>query len=163
MTFKNYTIRPATVADAAILAHHRTEMWLAMNYLKPHAAQQMRELSVGYFENAIPKKDFIGWVVENASNIVVAGGGLSLRLTPPMPDANGETLPTSYTAHVFNIFVEPTHRKQGLARFVMQTIDNWCKENDIHTLTLNASAEGQPLYESMGYKVIKNFMRLNRK
>jgi GNAT superfamily N-acetyltransferase len=162
MNLNSYQIRKATVEDVEILAHHRTEMWLAMKVLLPESSKKMTEESVLYFRETIPTNDFMGWVVVQKNNPqnTVAGGGFSLKTIAPIPDENGQTMPTSYTAHVFNVFVEPTHRKQGLARFIMETIKEYCQQNDIKTLMLNASAEGRPLYESLGYRAVENFMRL---
>ena len=159
MTLQNYSARPATIEDAEMLAHQRTEMWLAMGVLSADSAQDMRDESTIYFREAIPKKDFIGWLIEAEDKNIVAGGGLSLKITPPMPNKQGITQLTTLNAHIFNIFVEPIYRKQGLARLVMQTIHDWCKENKVTILTLNASAEGRPLYRSMGYAEVNNFMR----
>ncbi len=163
MNVNRYIIRRASVEDAEVLAHQRTELWLAMKVLSADAAESMTNESVLYFREAVPDNSFIGWVIglKNEPKKIVAGGGLSLRHTAPLPDKNGQTRPTSYTAHIFNVFVEPTHRKQGLARHIMQTIEQWCIENNVMMLTLNASDEGRPLYESLGYQQVNNFMRMN--
>jgi GNAT superfamily N-acetyltransferase len=155
-----YNIRPATVGDALSLAHHRTQMWLDMGSLSPGATPMMLETSTEYFKEAVASKEYIGWLVEVEGVGIVAGGGLTLRNTPPLPDKNKQTVPTSLTAHIFNVFVEKPHRKRGLARLIMQTIGDWCTKNGVRTLTLNASDEGRPLYQSMGYEEVKNFMRL---
>jgi hypothetical protein len=42
----------------------------------------------------------------------------------------------------------------------MATIKDYCQQNNIKIITLNASTEGRPLYESLGYQVVDNFMRL---
>jgi GNAT superfamily N-acetyltransferase len=162
MNHEFYSIRQATIADVEILAHQRAELWLAMKVLAPESAHAMRTQSVPYFEAAIATNDFIGWVISEKGNPqnTVAGGGFSMKLTAPMPDQDGQTQPVGYSAHVFNVFVEPTHRKQGLARFIMETIKDYCQQNNIKIITLNASTEGRPLYESLGYRVVDNFMRL---
>ena len=33
----------------------------------------------------------------------------------------------------------------------MDTIHDWCRENGVTSVALNASRGGKPLYESMGY------------
>ncbi len=160
--YDNYQIRRATVADAEILAHQRTEMWLAMKVLAPESAESMTQESLIYFREAVSIGEYIGWLVspKDEPQTIVAGGGLSIKLSPPMFSQNGFTQPVGYAAHVFNVFVEPTHRKQGLARFIMETIKTFCQNANVKTITLNASIEGRPLYESLGYKVVDNFMRL---
>ncbi len=162
MNTDQYKIRLVTVADVEVLAHHRTQMWLAMKVLAPEAAEEMTKESLIYFREAVPKGDFIGWLVypQDEPQTIVAGGGLSMKLTAPMFSQNGHTQPVGYSAHVFNVFVEPTHRKQGLARFIMDTIKAFCQNANVKIITLNASIEGRPLYESLGYQVVDNYMRL---
>lgn len=45
------------------------------------------------------------------------------------------------------------HRRRGLARLVMDAIHAWSREAGITSMALNASRDGLPLYESMGYAV----------
>ena len=52
---------------------------------------------------------------------------------------------------VFNVYVDVPHRKQGLARRLMEAIHDWCRGEGIERLVLNASLFGEPLYRSMGY------------
>ena len=59
---------------------------------------------------------------------------------------------------VYNGYTEPTHRRRGLARLVMDAIHVWCREAGITSLALNASADGQPMYQSMGYAVTRSPM-----
>jgi hypothetical protein len=35
----------------------------------------------------------------------------------------------------------------------MEAIHAWCRESGVTSVALNASRDGQPLYESMGYAV----------
>jgi GNAT superfamily N-acetyltransferase len=88
------------------------------------------------------------WVVEAANGPVVAGGGITVLPWPPGPRDLGERL-----AFVYNLYVEPGHRRRGVARLVMEAIHAWCRDAGISSVALNASAEGRPLYEAMGYQV----------
>jgi GNAT superfamily N-acetyltransferase len=56
-------------------------------------------------------------------------------------------------AFVYNVYTEPAHRRRGLARLVMDAIHAWCAEAGVTSMALNASTDGQPLYEAMGYAV----------
>ena len=42
----------------------------------------------------------------------------------------------------------------------MEAIHAWCREAGITTAALNSSADGQPLYESLGYRVRTNPMMM---
>ena len=52
---------------------------------------------------------------------------------------------------MYNVYTEPAHRRRGLAQLVMDDIHDWCRDEGIGSIALNASRDGQPLYESMGY------------
>ena len=43
------------------------------------------------------------------------------------------------------------HRQRGLARRLMQTMLDWCKQHQIANVVLHASDEGRPLYQSLGF------------
>jgi GNAT superfamily N-acetyltransferase len=77
---------------------------------------------------------------------VAAGGGITISPWPPGPRYAGDRL-----AFVYNVYTEPAHRRRGLARRVMETIHDWCRDAGITSVALNASRDGKPLYESMGY------------
>ena len=74
------------------------------------------------------------------------GGGITIIPWPPGPQYAGDRL-----AFVYNVYTEPAHRRRGLARRIMEAIHHWCRDAGITSMALNASRDGQPLYESMGY------------
>jgi GNAT superfamily N-acetyltransferase len=84
--------------------------------------------------------------VRAPSDDVVAGGGISILPWPPGPQYPGDRI-----AIVYNVYTEPAHRGRGLGRLVMETIHDWCRDDGITSMALNASRDGRPLYESMGY------------
>ncbi len=87
------------------------------------------------------------WLVEDGdTGDLVAGGGLSILPWPPGPSYMIDRL-----AYVYNVYVEPTHRRRGLARRVMDAVHAFCRANGITSVALNASVDGRPLYESLGY------------
>ena len=86
------------------------------------------------------------WVAEDASGTVVAGAGASVLPWPPGPQYMNERI-----AVVYNVYTEPAHRRRGLARLIMDAIHAWCRDEGIGSMALNASRDGQPLYQSMGY------------
>lgn len=157
-------IRMAEVQDAETLARHRAEMWLAMGDMKPEAYDKMREQSFFYFKEEI-QRDYIGWVVEKLDGEeveIIAGGGLILRRIPPFPEDTGMVCESEKQAHILNVFVEVEHRGNGLARLIMTTILEWCSKENVKSITLNASVEGKPLYEKLGFADVKSFMRLKK-
>jgi len=98
--------------------------------------------------HALPNSTYRAWVVETDDGTIVAGGGLTVIPWPPGPRYAGDRL-----AFVYNVYTEPAHRRRGVARLLMDEIHDWCRAAGIKSVALNASADGLPLYESMGYQV----------
>lgn len=94
----------------------------------------------------MPAGTYRAWLAEAADGEVTGGGGITILPWPPGPRYVGDRL-----AFVYNVYTEPAHRRRGLARLIMDTIHVWCRDEGITSMALNASRDGKPLYESMGY------------
>jgi GNAT superfamily N-acetyltransferase len=142
-------VRPATLDDVDVLVHQRVAMFTDMGV--PLDASVVGDDYRRWLEAMIPAGIYRAWVVESGAGdpgSVVAGGGITILPWPPGPSYLGGRL-----AFVYNLYAEPAHRRQGLGRLVMETIHAWCRAEGISSAALNASREGQPLYEAMGYRV----------
>jgi GNAT superfamily N-acetyltransferase len=149
----DYRIRPATLDDVDVLAHHRVAMFSDMG--TPMDVEAVRRAFRDWAAARLPAGVYRAWLVERSPGDVVAGGGITVIPWPPGPRSLGDRL-----AFVYNVYTEPPHRRRGLARMVMQTIHAWCREAGISQLALNSSTEGRSLYESIGYRVRTNPMML---
>jgi GNAT superfamily N-acetyltransferase len=148
-----YRVRPATLDDVDTLVHHRVAMFRDMG-------TAMDDDLVGpafrdWVARMIAAGTYRGWVVETRSGEVVAGGGMTILPWPPGPFSIGERL-----AFIYNIYTDPSHRRRGLARRVMEAIHAWCRDSGVLLAALNSSPDGQPLYESLGYRVRPNPMMM---
>jgi GNAT superfamily N-acetyltransferase len=141
----DYRIRPATSDDQSILIEHRMRMFrdMGLEFDETAIADQFRPWLVEMMSSGV----YRAWVVEHADGIV-AGGGFTILPWPPGPH-----YPGGRVAFVYNVYTEPSHRHRGLARRLMDAMHAWCREAGIGNLALNASQDGRPLYESMGYRV----------
>ena len=139
-----YRVRPATLADAAVLSRHRIGMFTDMAV--PLDAAAIDRAFRAWLETTMPAGTYRGWLVETADGEIAAGGGLTIIPWPPGPSYPGDRL-----AFVYNVYTEPAHRRRGLARLIMDAIHAWCRDQGIGSMALNASRDGQPLYQSMGY------------
>ncbi len=142
----DYRIRPATLADEDRLVHQRVRMFADMGHAFDE--REMSERFRQWMRAQMPSGTYHAWVVETDENGIIAGGGLTVLPWPP-----GPAYPGGRVAFVYNVYTEPSHRGRGLARRIMNTMHNWCRESGIQSLALNASRAGQPLYETMGYSV----------
>jgi GNAT superfamily N-acetyltransferase len=53
---------------------------------------------------------------------------------------------------VYNVYTEPSHRRRGLAKALMETLHDWCRTAGYNSVGLAASADGRTLYQSLGYQ-----------
>jgi GNAT superfamily N-acetyltransferase len=143
----DYRIRPATIDDIDVLVHHRVAMFseMGMSFDADSVTQAFRDWAV----RLLPTGTYRGWVVDGPAGDIVAGGGMTVLPWPPGPWYGGGRM-----AFVYNVYTEPGHRRQGLARMIMDAIHTWCRDEGIGVVGLNASGQAQRLYESMGYHLM---------
>jgi GNAT superfamily N-acetyltransferase len=139
-----YSIRPATLADIPHIVEHRVGMFREMGI--PAAFEDMAAASERWLRHAIPSKTYLGWMAESNSGEVVAGGGLLIIPWPPGPMTMDPRC-----GFIFNVYTQPAHRKQGLAKRLMDAMHDHCRGEGVKRVVLNASVFGKPLYDAMGY------------
>jgi len=139
-----YIVREATLADVDVLVRHRLAMFTDMGV--PLDAAALDASFRAWLAETIPSGTYRAWLVEEDGGGVAAGGGVTILPWPPGPRYMGTRL-----AFVYNVYTEAAHRRRGLARLIMDAIHEWCRENGIASVALNASRDGLPLYQSMGY------------
>ena len=141
-----YSVRPATLDDVDTLVRHRIAMFVDMGVPldEPLLGRMFRD----WLAATMPAGTYHAWLVETGAREIAAGGGISVLPWPPGPRYMGDKL-----AFVYNVYTEPAHRRRGVARLLMDEIHAWCRAAGIKSMALNASVDGQPLYEAMGYQV----------
>ena len=150
----NYTVRRASMADADALVSHRIKMFEDMDVLSrpDEKTEPLARAFRAWLERAMAEGTYVAWIVEAShpgeAAEIVSGGGATLIPWPPGPRYLGTRL-----AFVYNVYTEPAHRGRGLARKVMDAIHEFCRADGIGSIALNASTFGQPLYESLGYRI----------
>jgi GNAT superfamily N-acetyltransferase len=148
-----YRVRPATLDDVDALVRHRIEMFNDMGI--PLDTDALDRAFRVWLTEVMPAGTYRAWVAdtlgappERPAAAVVAGGGITIVPWPPGPRHM-----TSRLAFVYNVYTERAHRRHGLARLIMEAIHDWCREAGILSVALNASPDGRPLYEAMGYQL----------
>src|SRR3954468_4052068 len=141
-----YRIRMATLDDADLdtLIRQRIAMFTDMGRTvdAPRLGAEFRRRLL----ETMPTGAYRAWIGETAAGEVAGGGGATIIPWPPGPEYMGHRL-----AFVYNVYTEPAHRRRGLARQIMEVIHQWCRDAGVTSMALNASRDGKPLYESMGY------------
>lgn len=159
-----FIIRPATVADAPIIASHRTRMFADMGTLPPELHGDLFEASRQWLETALGTGEYVGWLAadEAQPTVLVAGVGAQRRRVQPHAVVHSDgshAVGQGRHALVVNVFTEPAWRRRGIAELLMRRLLAWAREERLDRVVLHASAEGRPLYERLGF-VPTNEMRL---
>lgn len=141
-----YSIRPAAIADIPHIVEQRAAMFREMGI--PAAFEEMKVAADRWLRQAIPSKTYLGWVAIANTGEVAGGSGLIVIPWPPGPMTMDPRC-----GFVFNVYTSPAHRKQGLARRLMDAMHDYCRAEGIERIVLNASTFGKPLYDAMGYVV----------
>jgi GNAT superfamily N-acetyltransferase len=140
-----YFLRQATIDDVAFITRQRHAMFAEMGEVGNYAEANRRFST--WLQQAMRNQLYFGWFFETAQGDIAAGGGVMLAPTPPSPMDMNE-----YRGYVQNIYTEPAHRHQGLARKIVETIHQWCREQNLQTMVLHTSQFGRPMYEKLGYE-----------
>jgi GNAT superfamily N-acetyltransferase len=141
-----YRIRMATLDDADTLIRHRIAMFTDMG--RTIDVERLTAEFRRWLEVNMPAGTYRAWLAETDAGEIAGGGGATIIAWPPGPQYMGHSL-----AFVYNVYTEPSHRRRGLARQLMEALHAWCRDNGVTSIALNASRDGQPLYEAMGYVV----------
>ena len=89
---------------------------------------------------------FRSWLALEGTRIV-GGGAILINPWPSHPyDLECRR------ATILNVYVYPEFRRQGIARRLMDTMIDWCREEGFAAVYLHASKDGKPLYEKLGFE-----------
>jgi len=151
----NFRIRRAIPADLPHLVKHRRAMFEAMGHQDPIALANVDAAALDYFQEALAKDTYVGWLAEEeATGRVLGGGGIVIAHWPGHPSETH-----ARRAWILNMYTEPDVRGQGIARKILAEILQWSRQQGFSILSLHASDAGRSLYESLGFQPT-NEMRL---
>ena len=141
------TIRRATLRDLGIIAAHRRKMFEDMGHAGSVVLKAAEPLYTRWLEERMENGRYLGWLAATPDGKVVAGAGLWLLDWPA-----GILGTAPYRGYILNVYTEPTHRKRGLARLLVEAIMDHCRSQGMDVVGLHASEEGRSIYEALGFK-----------
>ncbi|MCW2640042.1 MAG: family N-acetyltransferase [Dactylosporangium sp.] len=142
-------VRQATPEDAPELVRLRALMLASIGGEEP-ADGPWRETTLGTLRTRLAEPDgsLAVFVVDSPDQpgtlAACVVGVIESRLGSPDNSA-GEM------GYVFSVATDPDHRRRGYSRACMQRLLAWYQQRDVTTVDLKASAEGEPLYRSLGF------------
>ncbi|HJQ97437.1 MAG TPA: GNAT family N-acetyltransferase [Candidatus Polarisedimenticolaceae bacterium] len=140
-----YRLRSAGPADLPIVLEHRRKMFQDMGYRDPAALNATNESSTPLLARGLADGSYRGWLALSGETVVAGGDIVILDFQAHPID------PRPRRAFVVNMYTDRAHRRQGLARRLMETMIAWARVEGHATLYLHASDEGRGLYESLGF------------
>lgn len=148
--------RLANAGDIDALVRHRAEMFAETGMRRDERFETMLTNSERWFRARVADGTYLGFLIAptDSPRRIVAGGGLLVLDWPPTHRDAG-----TLRGYILNVYVEPDHRRRGLARDVTEACLDTCRARGIHIVTLHASAAGRRLYERLGFAVTSE-MRL---
>ncbi len=139
-------IRRATVADAAIITHHRRRMFEDMGHADYPTMDEMCAVFEVWVREKLILGEYLGWLAVDGDEVVAGGGLAVLEWAPGLLDTGTRRV------YIYNVYTEPEYRRRGLARRLITTMLDWCRSENILAISLHASNDGHSLYESLGFK-----------
>jgi GNAT superfamily N-acetyltransferase len=147
-----YSIRPATVTDADIIAGHRVAMFRDMGEVSTDAlASALLAASRSALVSLLREGAYVGWLAIDARDRVIAGAGAHVKAQLPRMSPDGGRVEAAAVPLVVNVYTEPAWRRRGVARSLMNTLMEWAAARRFDRVVLHASDAGRALYLSMGF------------
>lgn len=144
---KEFTVRRASVDDAATIADHRRAMFLEMQSADEAALDEMAARFASWVEQKLASDEYLGWFVIAEDGSVAAGAGMWLMEWPPHYLGRAPR-----RGYLMNVYTEKDYRRLGLAKHLVETAMEWCHNHGVDVMVLHASEAGRPMYEAMGFK-----------
>ena len=140
------TIRMATPEDLDLICGHRGSIVLESGHPSELVERIALAMRAWHSERLVDGR-YRGWLAE-ADGEPLAGIGLVLLdwcPGPSHPDTDRRGL-------VLNLYVEPQHRRRGLAKALLKRVEDEARILGVTFLVLHASKTGRPVYESMNWR-----------
>jgi len=151
----NYIYRNATISDTSLIADQRYLMFSEIGKIDDEMLAKARIPYEPWLAERLSKGSYHGILVE-CDGQVIAGAGMWVGMSAPLP-----SLGTSdhRRAHIVNVYTHPDHRRQGIAKELMNRLLEIARREGYPVIDLHASDAGRRLYESMGFRAT-NELRL---
>ncbi|MBB6252831.1 GNAT family N-acetyltransferase [Nitrospirillum iridis] len=140
------THRPLTPEDLDLVCRHRAAMFRDAGR-REDAIAAMAAPFRHWLAPRLADGRYFGFVLHGADGMPVAGIGLMELDWPPHPAHPQD----GRRGYVLNVYVEPSHRRQGLARRLMDLAETEFRGRGVTYTILHATAAGRPLYEQAGW------------
>jgi GNAT superfamily N-acetyltransferase len=141
-----YKVRSLRASDIDLVCSHRERMFREAGW----SGEVLTAMAAPFRRWLVPRVQdgrYIGWVAEENVTAIAGLGMMIIEWSPhpshPTQDRRG---------YILNLFVEPAHRRVGLARRLMAMAIDDAERQGIGFMVLHATEVGRPLYEKLGWR-----------
>jgi GNAT superfamily N-acetyltransferase len=138
-------IRRAGPGDVPLLAEMRVRSYVERHASGDAGAEAFRRASETAFAAALGDGSLRTWLAFDGERPV---GTASLMFLPSLPRLGVAVV---RDGRVRNVYVEPTHRRRGIALALMRVVLDEAASANVDRLTLGTSTFGRSLYERLGF------------
>ncbi|MFN8029364.1 MAG: GNAT family N-acetyltransferase [Dermatophilaceae bacterium] len=138
------TLRRAHTDDVDRIGHPRDSMFREMGISEDVVAAASAPAR-DWLASALADGRYVGVLAHEKGAVVGGVGVLWLDLPPNMHT----TVPRR--GYLLNMYIEPSHRRRGLARRLIEESLAVCRASGVDSVSLHASDAGRPLYEALGF------------
>ena len=142
MNGSGYTLRPALLKDALVLAHFRAGMFLDM---QAPLEEGWEACWTAYFQQALVDGRYWAMLATVGGRPVACAGLMVLPMVPLPSDPSGGR------AHVQGVYTLPEYRGRGLAETLTRAVLKEAQGRGYKAANLTASAPGRGIYERLGF------------
>ena len=151
----DYRTRAIVPGDLETICRHREEMFADAGWDRA-GLQTMTAAFREWVRPRLGDGSYFGWITEVDAE-AVAGLGMLILDWPPHALHPAH----SRRAYVLNVFVEPQHRRKGLAAELMERAREETLRRGITLMALHATPKGRELYRKLGWtESSEMFLRL---
>jgi GNAT superfamily N-acetyltransferase len=138
--------RLATSADAPEVVRLAALMYTSMGL--DASGLQWRENAMKVMAERLGGDEVVVFVVDDPERpgaLAACGAAAVIQRLP------GPNTPAGRWGYVQWISTEPRYQRRGFARAVMNALIAWLEARGVYNLELHATAQGEPLYRSLGF------------
>ncbi|MBC3437312.1 GNAT family N-acetyltransferase [Pseudomonas sp. BW16M2] len=143
--FPGLTLRRLLPGDHAMVCAHREAMFLEAGG-DPHRLKTMTEHFGPWLSARLADGRYYGFVLLDDAQSVAAIGLMTIEWPPHPAHPDQEQ-----RGYVLNVYVEPSHRRQGLASKLMRLAESEFAERGLDFAVLHATDVGRPVYAGLGW------------
>ena len=149
-------IREASSSEDSLIAKHFYQMWRDLNVPDYAIQSDWIETTLRFINQARQELGYKAFVAEMKGTVI---GSASCQLFAGLYP-NIFVSQYRKSGYIWGVYVEPLHRRQGIAKQLTATTVEHLKSLGCTQAVLNASPLGQSVYSNLGFS-LRNEMRLD--